>query len=89
MFSFIVIGAAAFPIVVLIPFQIFLVLKTKKTVLKATPLFICLLMMVLSLLFLPGQGILKILAVLYCILLCILCGTGWIIGDSILKSKRK
>ena len=80
---------ALFPIVILLPCQIFSVLKAKKPVYKLLPGSFCLLALVCAFLFLPEKSILKLLAVLYGILLLILCGIGWVIAYSVQKSRRK
>ena len=81
--------AALFPVAVLLPCQIFAVLKATKPVLKLIPGFICFLILVFSWIILPENGVLRLLTFLYGILLLILCGIGWVIAYSVLKSQRK
>ena len=80
--------ASAVPILVLIPMQILLILKGKRGMVKGIPMAISLLLLIGSLILLKGSGILQVVAVLYCILLLILCGTGWVIASAIRKSRR-
>ena len=87
-FAAAVIGAAAFPVLILIPAQVFLTLRAKNTLFKFLPMLLCLLLFLAALL-LPGQGIHRLVAGLYGVLLLILCGAGWVIADSIKKSSRK
>ena len=87
-FMILILAAAAFPILILIPAQVFLTLKGKNPVLQGLPALICVLGIMASLVYFPEQGGSRLLAVLYCILLLILCGTGWVIAWSIQKSNR-
>ena len=84
----IILLASAFPILILIPMQIFLVLKSRRNSKKLIPIAFSLLLLVSSQVFLTGNGIQQIIAALYCILLLILCGTGWVIASAIRKSRR-
>ena len=80
--------ASAFPILILIPLQIFLVLKSKHSSRKLIPMVCSLLLLAGSQILLKGSGILQMVFALYCILLLILCGTGWVIASAIRKSRR-
>ena len=84
----IILAAAGFPILILIPAQVLLTLKAKKPILQMLPPLLCILAMAVIMVLLPEEGILKLLTILYLILLLILCGTGWVIAWSIKKSRR-
>ena len=76
------------PVLIFLPAQIFLTLKTKKVFLQLLPGGISLLICAAVFPFLPQDQIYLILLVLYEILLLILCGIGRVIANSIQKSKR-
>ena len=79
---------ALLPASFLLAFQIYSVLKKKKRAVKWIPGGICICFILFSLIFLRDKSLWRLIAVLYGILLLLLCGTGWIIAWSILKSSR-
>ena len=88
LFPALVIGAAAFPICILIPLQIYLSLHSGKLLLKMLPTVFSFAALLLCWAVIPMPEVLKLLSVLYCFLMLILCGAGWVIAYSIGKSKR-
>lgn len=86
--TILILAAAGFPILILIPAQVLLTLKAKKPLLQLLPPLLCLLAMAVTMVLLPEEGLWKLLTMLYLILLLILCGTGWVIAWSIKKSRR-
>ena len=81
--------AALLPVLILLPCQILAVYKSRSLLLRLLPGLISLLAFLFFMWILPQGSIFRILAVLYEVLLLILCGVGWVIAWSIQKSNRK